>query len=236
MADYAKFDKIVDSDDEQQAPEDEEDRGIQTATEEERIAQLKQQAEIDRWLKAKLKVIFPPVDQGGPPELDPWDEIAPRKLTDDERQALAMFMVINHFEQFDINIGRHHDILNLARQNRWLEEDPGTIELLCQLQRSITKTGDTLERSDEQAEAMLVTAINTLAAPPRAGCSAGYGKIFEFFALVSDPKDSAGWDARAKYVKKEYAAEALFDSLMPKSSLAEEGGASIFPSVALWCG
>lgn len=56
-----------------------------------------------------------------------------------------------------------------------------------------------------------VSAINTLAAPSRAGCSAGYGKLFELFAVISDPKDPAAWSARETYVKKEYAAEAAWD-------------------------
>lgn len=228
MANYRKFDDIVAADGAENngdGPRAEaEQRERQAAAHDRRAAIGAQKVGIDRWLKEKLRKIFPPEDPTGVPELDAWEEIPPRRVTEEERGALAMFMSAAHCGKDELNLANHHEIMEVARANRWLEEDPGTMELLCQLLRSLRSADQPMvtRSEDTRIEELLLCALNTLAAPPRAGCSDGYGKLYEFFALIGDPKSEKALAARAKYAKKEFAAEAIFDSFLPGRGASRE--------------
>mmetsp|Transcript_57453 Transcript_57453/g.162179 ORF Transcript_57453/g.162179 Transcript_57453/m.162179 type:complete len:292 (-) Transcript_57453:28-903(-) len=217
MADYSKWDKIVDSDDE--LDKKQADPQVAPVDVEEREREVQTQEEVDRWLKRQIAKVVrkhePP--PGAPPELD--DPVPIKQLTPEERRTLARFLVIAHHEKYDINIGKHHDIINVARQNRWLEEDPLTLQLLCHIHRSLLDNAGNkgmLSSEDKTMEDMLVSTINTLAAPSRAGCNEGYGKIFELFALIGAPQTSSAWDVRAKYMEKQYAADAILELAFPE--------------------
>mmetsp|Transcript_177481 Transcript_177481/g.569207 ORF Transcript_177481/g.569207 Transcript_177481/m.569207 type:complete len:283 (-) Transcript_177481:92-940(-) len=207
----------ADDDDEDRAEKDACERRV--AAEDRRKLHAERKVEIDRWLKAKIRRLFPPEDATGPPELDAWEDIPPRKVTDEERGVLAMFISVVHCQPNELNLANHHEIMEVARTSRWLEEDPCTLELLCQILRSLRAAdqGALLGAPELRMEEMLLCAINTLAAPPRAGCSEGFGKLYELFALIGDPKSDKAWEFRTKYMKKEYAAEAIFESLMPSA-------------------
>lgn len=240
MADYRKFEGIGNGSDSESedAEQVRESRERQAALDDQRALHAGRKDQVDKWLKAKIRQIFPPQDGSGPPELDPWEDIPPRRVTDEERSALAMFLSVAHFEAHSNNLANHRDIMSIARQHRWLEEDPGTVELLCQVQRCLRSSGNSGAESvsglDARMEDMVLSGLNTLAAPSRAGCSEGYGKIYELFAIIGDPKTSDAWNVREKYMKKEYAAEALFESLMPKTQTADGENGQMFSSTE-WC-
>jgi len=217
MADYSKWDKLVDSDEEEKEKAARESRS-EREEELEKFAELRD--EVDRWLKLQVTRLHRE-ENTGVPELCVHG-IEPRWVGSEERATLAMFLAVVHFEKYDINVGRHHQIMNIARQNRWIEDDPGTLELLCRLHRRVMKGASEagLSAQDKKMEDFLVSAVNTLAAPAIAGCSEGYGKIYEFFALIGDPKTDSAWDIRAKFMKKEYAADAMFNSLIPPAPAA----------------
>jgi len=238
MADYSKFDRIQDSDDEDEAAQrkaEEKERRRQEKAENERSLHSERRGEIDRWLKPRVaRLLRSDQPEDGPPELDSPDSLLLRHITDEERNTLAMFVAVTHCGRHETNIERHHDIMDLARQHRWLEEDPGTLALLCQVHRDALKeageSGALSAVSQEMCD-MLISAINTLAAPSKTGCKVGYGQIYAFFAMICEPSTKEAWDAREKYTKKEFAAEALLDSLMPSSL----GGDEEFTSGLVWC-
>jgi len=217
MADYSKWDKIADSSDEEDSKRKAQQREKRAAREEELEKHGQERDKIDRWLKGHLTRMRR--ELGADPTVPELVKgVKPRWLSDEERKTMAMFIAVVHHDKYDINIARHHDIINIARQNRWLEEDPGTLELLCRVQRGFLKgTGNekSISMEDQSMEDMLISAINTLSAPVLAGCAGGYGGIYELFALIGDPKSEHAWDVRAKFMKKEYAADALFNSLLP---------------------
>ena len=41
-------------------------------------------------------------------------------------EVLSMLMVLSHFDEGETNLTRHPQLLDLVRQNRWLEELSGT--------------------------------------------------------------------------------------------------------------
>lgn len=205
MADYSKWDCVGDSDDEQEETQD-----APELAEREGEGQL--QREADRWLRAQISVLHlgSVPAPGAPPELE--DMIPPRRVSDEERLVLARLMAITRHD----NVARHRDILSLARQNQWLEEDTGVVELLCCLHQKLSGslnngTDPSLVRMFE----MLVGTINLLAAPEKCGCSGGYGKIHRLFALIGDPQTEDARELRAKFNKMEFAAHAIFNSIDP---------------------
>mmetsp|Transcript_102049 Transcript_102049/g.304527 ORF Transcript_102049/g.304527 Transcript_102049/m.304527 type:complete len:292 (-) Transcript_102049:46-921(-) len=227
MANYSKWDKLEVSDDEEEKQTKERQQRLSAQAEEmEKYVEVRD--EVERWLKRHLTRMRRELGADPScPELHA-SGISPRFPSDEERRALAMFIAVVHHEKLKDNLSRHHDIMNIARQNRWIEEDPGTLELLCRLHRGLLQVNKDGERSissdDQKMEDKLISAINILAAPPLAGCPDGYGKIFELFAMIGDPKSEKAWDVKAKYMKKEYAGDALFNSMMPSEARLSGGG------------
>mmetsp|Transcript_105811 Transcript_105811/g.329896 ORF Transcript_105811/g.329896 Transcript_105811/m.329896 type:complete len:292 (-) Transcript_105811:44-919(-) len=226
MADYSKWDKLDVSDDEEEEREKERKQRLAAKADEmEKYVELRD--EVDRWMKRHLTRMRRELGADPScPELNA-SGIQPRFPSDEERRTLSMFVAVAHHEKLKDNLARHHDIMNIARQNRWIEEDPGTLELLCRLHRALNKVATDGQKStsmeDQAMEDKLISAINLLAAPPLAGCPEGYGKIFELFALIGDPKDERAWDIKAKYMQKEYAGDALFNSIMPAEARLSGG-------------
>mmetsp|Transcript_78246 Transcript_78246/g.162483 ORF Transcript_78246/g.162483 Transcript_78246/m.162483 type:complete len:286 (+) Transcript_78246:52-909(+) len=239
MTDYRKFEALAreveddgEDDDRDKAGSDHEG-GSSGSDTERHAAHIAKKAEIDQWLKIKLRKLFPPIDPRAPPELDSSDQV-PRKVTDEERGVLAMFLAAADTGKNDSKSPHHRLILELAKANKWLEDDPGVVELLCQLLK-LDRDGNNSKPGildPSGMEEILLNGLNTLAAPSRAGCSKGYGKIYEFFALVSNPESQRALDMRAKYSKKEFAAEAIFDSMMPSKDDHEIGSLLTFSD---WC-
>merc|ERR1719331_1521524 len=62
-----------------------------------------------------------------------------RVVTKAEREVLAMLIAMSHFEEGDTNLDRHAQMLDLVRHHRWMEEDPGTLELLCRVHNNVMK-------------------------------------------------------------------------------------------------
>jgi len=225
MADYSKWDHIVDSSDEEKERRERKAQEAKSIEAEEKEKEIELQVEIDRWLKRQVAQVQKDQEAKAsrPPELT-GSAFSPRIVNDEERKVLAMLMVTAHFEVGNTNILKHHDIFELTRKHRWIEEDPGTLELLCIITRNVTQKGASLPHSGPGIPPMhdrMVSILNLLAAPTKAGCNPGYGKVFELFALIGDPKTKKAWDVREKYNKKEYAAEAMFDSLLDKDELSD---------------
>uniref|UniRef100_A0A7S1PK49 Uncharacterized protein n=1 Tax=Alexandrium catenella TaxID=2925 RepID=A0A7S1PK49_ALECA len=227
MANYSKWDKLEVSDDEEDKRQESEKQQRLAAHAEEMGKFVEVRDQVETWLKRHLTRMrrelgadptCPELTAHGTPIRFPSDE---------ERKTLAMFIAVVHHEKLKDNLVRHHDIMNIARQNRWIEEDPGTLELLCRLHRSLIKADSIGQKSttmeDQKMEDMVISAINILAAPPLCGCKEGYGKVFELFALIGDPKTDEAWDMKAKYMKKEFAGDALFNSMMPPEARLSGG-------------
>lgn len=231
MADYSKWDKLVDSDDEvgNGAPG-------QSVIEEERETLQAGQNEMEQWLRRQIsrletdkgsrskKPWEQPMDYGNnfgsPPEIfEDYSDVVPcKKITKEERKTLAMFLVINHFDEGLTNLDRHPQLLEFVRHDRWLENDPGTLELLCRIhnasmKRSGNKEGGPREDPNEhRLRSMVMTGINTLAAAKRAGMAGG---LLEMVTAICTPATDEARAMRKKWQKKEYAKDALFDSLFP---------------------
>ncbi|CAE7253111.1 unnamed protein product [Symbiodinium microadriaticum] len=63
-----------------------------------------------------------------------------------------MLMVLSHFEEGGTNLTRHPQLLDLVRHNRWLEEDPGAMELLCRVHNYHMKQAEDSTRTCLQHE------------------------------------------------------------------------------------
>lgn len=232
MPDYSKWAKLEDSEEENEVRQREEASLKQAKFDTHRDLQ----GEIDGWLRRalhrlpkddtpeQLKATMPEFSQAHTHAVRPF-----RKITEKERQALSFFIAVNWFEEGETNLDRHAQILDVIRHDRWLEEDPGTVELLCRLHNHAMKDSETknpahsqshLDGDTHKMRLMVLTAINTLAAPKRAKCSKG---LLEMFNLVCTPEDEAGREMRLKWQKKEFGKDALFESLFPDLKAYQDG-------------
>merc|ERR1712187_315025 len=96
-----------------------------------------------------------------------------RQVTKEELKVLAMLIAVSDFEEGETNLTRHPQLLDLVRHHRWLEEDPGTLELLCRvhnahMRRSGEQKGIPESSQDWRMRNRVLCGINTLAAPKRA--------------------------------------------------------------------
>lgn len=159
-----------------------------------------------------------------------------REVTESERQVLARFLAVSHFPDGSHNLHRHVEILELGRHHRWLEEDPGCLRLLCRLHISVLKSGSPSEEDrrmgreekrhrspqereeDQQFQECLLCAVNMLAAPKQAKLVGG---MLELVQVICTPATPQAKELRRKYEMKEFAKDALFESLFP--SMAKDG-------------
>lgn len=238
MNDYSKWDKLQDSDEEPEPSRPEPER--------EELEQFRADQEIvEQWLRKQLLQLkkaeeaprpgepggpYRPPEPGGfrPPELSQRYELAPyRKCSKEEFKILAMLIVISHFEEGMTNLDRHPQMLDLVRHNRWLEEDPGTLEFLCRVHSQAMRKGGgggpggagpsggaTLQDSPEEMRLrnMCLSGINTLAGPKKARCPGG---LLELVTLICTPASDSARELRKKWQMKEFAKDAIFESLFP---------------------
>jgi len=140
-------------------------------------------------------------------------------LTKEERKIVAMFCVVSHFDDGQTNLERHPQMLDLVRHNRWLEEDPGTLELLCRIQASSLKRsgkkqdGPQEDPQEARMRDMLVSGMNTLAGAKKCKLPGG---LLEMITAICTPTTDKAREMRVKWQKKEYAKEALLESMFPE--------------------
>jgi len=235
MNDYSKWDKLVDSDDDAREPG-------QLSRQEQNEMHLVRQEEMQQWLRRQIarldepgaKRRYPPSSggfedddycPGGPPELDKFEAAPLRKLTKEERKIVAMFCVVSHFDDGQTNLERHPQMLDLVRHNRWLEEDPGTLELLCRIQAaSLKRSGKKQDGPQEDPQEtrmrdMLVSGMNTLAGAKKCKLPGG---LLEMVTAICTPTTDKAKEMRVKWQKKEYAKEALLESMFPELRNSKE--------------
>lgn len=229
MNDYSKWDKIVDSDEELENRQ----RHYKSAEVEAQEKRTELKDQIDNWLRWQIGKLGrnasdPATDQlyASMPELAAKRKkpIMPRQVTKEEREVLAMLIAVGHFEEGDTNLNRHPQMLDMVRHHRWLEEDPGTLELLCRLHNNVMKegggdgghgSGGRQKFEDPETTRMrnmLLSTVNTLAAPRQTKCSSG---LLELFNTICTPTTEDGRELRRKWQTKAFAKDALFDSLFP---------------------
>mmetsp|Transcript_78283 Transcript_78283/g.207762 ORF Transcript_78283/g.207762 Transcript_78283/m.207762 type:complete len:301 (-) Transcript_78283:51-953(-) len=244
MNDYSKWDKLQDSDEEPEPSRPEPER--------EELEQFRADQElVEQWLRKQVvqlnKAEGVQREQGGmrppeppawqPPELNMQRELAPyRKPSKEELKTLSMLIVLSHFDDGKTNLDRHPQMLDVVRHNRWLEEDPGTLELLCRVHSQAMRKGSgggpggagpsggaVVEVSPEEHRMrhMCLSGINTLAGPKKAGCAGG---LLELVTLICTPGTDSARELRKKWQMKEFAKDAIFDSLFPDlRKYGEEG-------------
>lgn len=223
---YSKWDAIEDSDEENEKRQ----ARYKSYQNEEHESRRQQQVEVDSWLRRTISKLPREGDPNTKRLRESMPEIgganrapAPiRMVTKTEREALSMLICLSHFEEGDTNLDRHPLMLDLTRHNRWLEEDPGALELLCRVHNHVMKGeggGDNARHTREfedpenhRMRNMTLSAINTLAAPKRAKCPGG---LLELFTQICTPETEAARELRRKWQTKEFGKDALFDSLFP---------------------
>eukprot|EP00439_Symbiodinium_sp_Y106_P068221 s1072_g11.t1 len=139
MNDYSKWEQLEDSEDEKIEKAEQEQEKARAEYQEECRAE---QAEVEKWLRRYQTLLLKaeaepsqarPRDPYAPPELIKNSQQPFRKASRDDLRVLSMLMVLSHFEEGGTNLTRHPQLLDLVRHNRWLEEDPGAMELLCRV-------------------------------------------------------------------------------------------------------
>lgn len=214
MVNYDKWDKI----DVESSEDSEEDQAVARTKEsmhnDEIAKRIEMKEGIERWLRRQIQRLPRDGEEGAPRSVEKRPPLPVRNLTEEERRVVAMFMAMTFFEEGETNLERHADLINMVRQHRWLEEDPGTLELMCRVHHNAMRQADkqTEASEDRTMREMLMCAINCIAAPKRVGCAKG---LYELCTLICTPTTDKGRECRKKYQKKEYAKDALFDSLFP---------------------
>eukprot|EP00930_Biecheleria_cincta_P095277 TRINITY_DN87255_c0_g1_i1.p1 TRINITY_DN87255_c0_g1~~TRINITY_DN87255_c0_g1_i1.p1 ORF type:complete len:288 (+),score=73.60 TRINITY_DN87255_c0_g1_i1:48-911(+) len=225
MNDYSKWDKLVDSDDEVEEVPRKADENREQFDELLRA----EQAGAEQWLRRNIALLkkteeepkYSRHDAHAAPELLKNSQVPYRNVSRDEIRVLAMLLVITNFEEGETNLIRHPQILDLVRHHRWLEGDPGTLELLCRIHNLNMKQTDDKHRPpagspeaelDFKHRSMCLCAINTLAGPEKAKRSGG---LLELINLICTPATPEAHELRLKWQKKEFGKDALFDSLFP---------------------
>ncbi|CAE7293917.1 unnamed protein product [Symbiodinium natans] len=140
MNDYSKWEQLEDSEDEKVEKAEQEAAAARVEFQEECRAE---QAEVERWLRRYQTLLLKAEPAPGqasqrrdpyaPPELIKNSQQPFRKASRDDLRVLSMLMVLSHFEEGGTNLTRHPQLLDLVRHNRWLEDDPGALELLCRI-------------------------------------------------------------------------------------------------------
>lgn len=228
--DYSKWDKVIDSDEE----EEKKIRGSSTMREslqrEERENRRSLQEQIDEWLKRQMHLLRKEENDpsnrstagmrhhASPHHMSdtPKVTIPYRKVTNEEREVLAMLIAISEFDEGETNLTRHPELLDLVRHHRWLEEDPGALELMCRIHNAVMRRAGTPgfaeSAEDGRMRDRLLCGINSIAAPKRAKCPGG---LLDLLTKICTPETEHAKELRKKWQTKEFAKDALFDSLFP---------------------
>eukprot|EP00747_Dinoflagellata_sp_TGD_P180932 gnl/TRDRNA2_/TRDRNA2_34199_c0_seq1.p1 gnl/TRDRNA2_/TRDRNA2_34199_c0~~gnl/TRDRNA2_/TRDRNA2_34199_c0_seq1.p1 ORF type:complete len:358 (-),score=77.16 gnl/TRDRNA2_/TRDRNA2_34199_c0_seq1:72-1145(-) len=214
---YGKWDGVGDGDSSEE--EERKERERVAFEEDEKTAHRQIKDEIDSWLQRQIARL-PQQDPAREMEmapLTPW-----RRVTRDERQQLAMFMAICQMEQGETNLDRHPQMLEIVRHNRWMEEDPGALEVLCRVHHQVMKdSSNTPESEDARMRELLVSAINTLGAAKRCKFEGG---LLQLVTAICTPQCDRDRELRKLYQKKQFAKDTLFDSLFPELKRYKDGG------------
>lgn len=226
--DYSKWDKIDVSDDDEVDEEQEwRSRSLHDEGQERR---REMQREVDVWMKRQIHKLQKegegPPRAKGLPALTPW-----RRVTNDERSTLAMLVAVSHFEEGETNLERHPAMLDLVRHNRWLEDDPGALELLCRIHHQVMRNEKNEKPEDSHMRNMLLGAINSLAAPAKCDCPGG---LLELMTQICTPITEDSREHRRKWQMKEFAKDALFDSLFPDLRQHREADDKNESSADIW--
>jgi len=222
MNDYSKWEKLADEEEEEERRE----KDAELSRAEFHEACREEQQVVEQWLKRNMRDLLKsaqstPKDPHAPPELIRNSQTSFRRASKEDLRVLSMLMVLSHFEEGETNLQRHPQLLDLVRQNRWLEEDPGAMELICQIHNLHMKSEEdkgrppvapAQEKLENRFRHMCLSAVNTLAASKKAGCPGG---LLEVINAICTPKTPQAQEMRLKWQKKEYGKDALFDSLFP---------------------
>mmetsp|Transcript_133679 Transcript_133679/g.250113 ORF Transcript_133679/g.250113 Transcript_133679/m.250113 type:complete len:333 (-) Transcript_133679:40-1038(-) len=219
--DYSKWDNVDDSEEEEETRQ----RQVESSRQEQSEFLRELQEAIDRWLRKQISRLprdghnpLGAAGRYGEPDLHKTPPPPMRNVTKAERETLAMLVALSDFEEGETNLDRHPMLLDLVRHNRWLEEDPGALELLCRVHHQVMRdTGEknveiVADPADTRMRSAVMCGINTLSAPTRAKCPGG---LIELFTKICTPETEAAREMRKKWQTKEYAKDALFDSLFP---------------------
>lgn len=237
---YNKWDSIVDSDEEDESRR----RFVQSVEVEKLECRRELQDEVERWLQKQIRRL-PRDGERSNSYASSVSKVPPtpvRVLEKEEYKVMAMFIALNHFEEGQTNLDRHPQILDIVRHHRWLEEDPGSLELLCRIHNHAMRDGENGDRgrdmsSTEESQqnfrmrSMTLSAINTIAAPNRAKCVGG---LLDLFTKICTPETEAARELRKKWQKKEFGKDALFDSLFPDMRQYSEDNADDGMGAEFW--
>lgn len=223
MNDYSKWEKLSDEDEEER-----QEKEAELSRAEFHEACREEHAIVEQWLKRNMNQLSrleaeskQQKDPHAPPELIRNSMARYRKASKDDLRVLSMLMVLSHFDEGETNLTRHPQLLDLVRQNRWLEEDPGTLELICRIHNLHMKNAEDSsrppvapgqEKLENRFRHMCLSAANTIAAARKSGCSGG---LLEVINTICTPKTPKAQEMRLKWQKKEFGKDALFDSLFP---------------------
>jgi len=230
---YDKFQGIGDSDDEKDHSV--EYQRARCADERDDLAALT--TRLDRSLKRRIQVLKREASEADRKLHDRVGQLPSREVNEAERQVLARLLAVSHFPDGSHNLHRHVEILELGRHNRWLEEDPGLLRLLCRLHVSVLKSDNPSEEDrrmgrdygrrrspreveeDHQLQECLLCAVNMLAAPKQAKLVGG---MLELVQMICTPGTPAAQELRRKYERKEFGKDAVFETLFPSMTKDEK--------------
>ncbi|CAE8676494.1 unnamed protein product [Polarella glacialis] len=217
MNDYSKWDKIVDSDDEKEGEKIERELESEKAEGAQYMREL--QDSVEHFLQRNHRVLLKGdgedsrSDPYRAPELVRQAQLPYREVNREELRVLAMFICLTHFDDGETNLSRHPEILEMVRHHRWLEQDPGTLEFLCRVHNlNMKEDAPKPTTKDVRLKAMVLSAINTIAAAKKAKCVGG---LLELINQICTPTTPEAREHRIKWQKKEFGKDALFDSLFP---------------------
>eukprot|EP00971_Amphidinium_carterae_P041016 805511-Amphidinium_carterae.1 len=105
------------------------------------------QEQMSRWLKDMIAGVQRDETGGKRDYQSPSNKRPFRKVTREERDALAMFMVICYTgSDADTNLSRHAEMTRIILDHKWMQDDPATLELLCRVHLRVSNSKDHEQR------------------------------------------------------------------------------------------
>eukprot|EP00929_Paragymnodinium_shiwhaense_P012037 TRINITY_DN11862_c0_g1_i1.p1 TRINITY_DN11862_c0_g1~~TRINITY_DN11862_c0_g1_i1.p1 ORF type:complete len:323 (+),score=82.33 TRINITY_DN11862_c0_g1_i1:48-1016(+) len=136
-------------------------------------------------------------------------------LSRSDRQVLGAICAVSEFQGPETtNLTRYPELVEIFKAHRWLDHDPGALELLCRL-HAMHQPARPLHRGDVDSEEavrfrnILVCAINTLAAAQLSGYDGGFLSLIDTLARAGTDEEKV---YRRKWQMKEFADLALSHS------------------------